>query len=468
MKRATLHRFRQEQAGSGLLGTLMLVTVLSILISSVLAVHLVQYRLIRRQTHRVQARYAAEAGVYLAIDRLQHSPYWRATDTLLALPEGQASRVTVEAFGGYVLIFSEAQYRRSRAAVRARVGEIPPPYFDHAVQLQDGSAGLHLAGTTRITGTIVVGRRGVKTSTFKRERFTGRIQGAVFRVPDLEPPYFDNVMLEQAMEGAEQHLHGTAERSIRAAYLPLARRLPGDNPVLFTTGDLRLGDVDSLLLREPVTVVAGGNLVLEGPIRLQPGTMLIAGKTLRVRQSVAGRGGLFYGREGIEVTAGATVSGQFFSQQHIRIAGNAYVGYPSLLYVAGEEVAPGGGIVVEEGAVVDGTIIYPPMDPEPAGRRGRIRIQSGAYVRGAIFNAHETEFHGTLYGTLLTRSFYFYDAPARYVNWVKDAVIDVEERPVSYRLPLCFSTAPRLDVLNWEIIVEEVEGSDPDLGSGST
>ena len=436
-----------------------MITIVTTLISAIIALYLAQYRFIRRDAHRLQARYTAEAGVYVTMDSLRLNPHWRPRDTVIDLPEGQTSRVAVEAFGGYLYIRSTASYRRSRGTVRALVGEVPPTDFHNAVYLWDTESSMHVAGTTRITGDIVIGRRGLRKSPFKRRRFTGRIDGRVHRVEDLEAPFFDGYFLEQSLEKLERYLGGSPGTSPPAAErLPLAKRLPGENRVHLVSGPLRLTDADSLLLREPLTVVARGNLTLEGPLRFQPGTIFITAQTLTIKGTVTGREGLFWGRESIETSGAASLSGQFFSRKDIHIASKAYLGYPSLLYVTGEAAETGGGILIEEDAVVDGTIVHPPVDPRPAIPRGRIVVEPAAQVRGAIFNAHETEFHGALYGSLLTHQLYFYESPTSYVNWLKDAVVAVDERPIKYVLPLRFSLMPHLAVLSWEVHIEE-----PDL-----
>ena len=450
------HSVLREEEGSGLLAVLVLITVMSLLVGAVLALYTAQYRFIRRDAHRLQARYAAEAGVYITLDSLQDNPLWRASDAPLRLPEGQESRVTVEAFGGCLIVRSEAQYRRSRATVRVLVGEIPPPSFENALQQWDGTSGLHVAGHTHITGTMVVGTRGMKTKTFKRRRFTGRIRGAVFNVPDLAPPYFDKQFLEAALEEAEHYLHAAPDASQRVSDdQPVAKRLPSENPVHVFVGDHTIIPGDSLLFKKPVTVVASGRLALEGLFHFEPGTMFIAGKGLSIKGKVSGRDGLFFGREGVEIADSARFSGQVFSRKYIRLSKGSYLAYPSVLYATGEAEMPEGNIILEDGTILDGTIIYPPMELEPSVRRGRVRVEPQARVRGAIFNAHETEFHGTLYGALLTRQLYFYESPTSYINWIKDAVIDSEARPIEYLLPLGFSASPRLEVLRWDVHLED-------------
>ncbi len=449
-------RMIREESGSGLLATLVMITMVAVLIGAVVALHLAQYRFIRRDAHRLQARYAAEAGVYIAIDSLQRNPFWRPTQAVMNLPEEQASRVTVEPFGGFLFIRSEALYRRSRSTVRAFVGEVPPADFHNAVYLWDTESSMHVAGTTRITGDIVVGPRGLRKSTFKRRRFTGRLDGTVHKISNLKEPFFDGHFLQGAIEDLDRYLSGSPATSPPTEQRrPLAKGLPSENPVHRVSGSLQLTEADSLLLRDPVTIVARGNLTLEGALHFQPGTVFIAGQTLLIKEGVTGREGLFYGRRRVETSGNVLLSGQFFSREYIGVARKAYLDYPSVLYVTGEAAEQGGGILIEDGAVVNGTLVHPPLDAEPAIPQGRVIVEPAAQVRGAVFNAHETEFHGTLYGALLTHQLYFYESPTSYVNWLKDAVIDVDERPIKYLLPLRFALAPRLAVLRWDVYVEE-------------
>ena len=80
--------------------------------------------------------------------------------------------------------------------------------------------------------------------------------------------------------------------------------------------------------------------------------MFIAGQTLSIKEGVTGREGLFYGRRRIETSGNVLLSGQFFSREYIGVARKAYLDYPSVLYVTGEAAEQGGGILIEDGAVV--------------------------------------------------------------------------------------------------------------------
>ena len=456
-ERHHMHWLRDER-GSSLLVTLVLITVATVLAGAVLAAQLAQYRFIRRDAHRLQARYTAEAGVYAALDSLQTNPVARLHGYVFALPDGQASRVTVEGFGGYLFVRAVANYRRSRSTVRALVGEVPPAGFDNAVVLWDTESSLHLAGRTAIDGDIVVGPRGVRESTYRRRRFTGRHDGNVYAIDDLEPPFFEGHHLQQAtlrlddLPGRPGHDAPYPE----GVYEP-ARHLPSENPVYATAGSLHLTAADSTLLATPRTIIAGQDLTIEGPLRYPPGTTFVAGRVLRLRGPFTGREGLFYGRDGIAAGDSVRCAGQFFSRGFIRVARGAYLGYPSVLYVTGEGAEAGAAITVEGSAAVDGTLVYPRLEPPPARPGGRIVVAPAAHLRGAVFNAHETEFHGRLDGSLLTHQLYFYESPTHYVNWLKDAAIDAGARPATYLLPLRFSPRPRLAVGRWDVHVEEPE-----------
>lgn len=457
--RSIVAPLRAEEA-TALPAVLAVVTVLTVLAGTVLAVFAAQYRFIRRDVHRLQARYLAEAAVYVALDSLQRNPLWRTDRVVVALPGEATAEVAVAAFGGYVLVRAVAQRRRSRFTLRAFVGEVPPVAFRNALYVWDTASSLNVAGTTVVRGDVVVGGRGVETSAYKGRSFRGVVDGAVFATPDLAPPFFDVRPYDDALAWLEARLvpgvppDPEAVSHGEAPYVA-ARHLPADNPVLWFDGDARVTAADQPRFERPVTVAAAGRLVVEGPLRFEPGTVFAAAGDLVVEGAVAGRGGLFYGRTGVEVGPGVDCAAQVFSRSRVRVYGDAYLRYPSLLYVAGDAAEQGGAVELADSAVVDGLVLHPPLDPRPAAVRGRVVLQRGTRVRGAVFNALETEVHGIVDGTLLTHRLYFYDAPTSYVNWLLDAAVAVGERPASFAVPLGFSEAPRLAVLAWESHVEE-------------
>ena len=456
MKRAA------DQQGSALLTVLAMIVILSILVGSVLTVHVIQYRFIHRDVHRVQARYCAEAGVYTTIERLQKQPYWRPKNEIVTLAGAGSALVTVESFGGFLLIRSSVQRSKSRYTVRAWVGEIPPNAFRNAIFLWGTESSLNVAGHTQVIGDIIIGERGMTESIFKGQGFDGLVAGEVHATPGLEAPFFDHSLFDQAIDRCETYLLHYAYLSPldgAGEELSSTPSLPSENARIVRTDDLRLSVRDSLLFDEPVTIITGGDLILEGPLHFLPGTIFISGGTLHLQDNVVGEGGLFYGRRRIEVTGSRHCAGQFLSAEHIRISRNAYLRYPSVLYISGSAAVFGGSIEITHHTAVDGTVIHPTLSPQPDMPRARIQIADSAKVRGAVYNGLETEMSGSIYGSLLTHQLYFYDTPTSYINWLKDATINVSRRPINYVCPLQFSPTPRLTVFAWDEHGEEVDES---------
>lgn len=451
-----LQRIGQAQQGSALVMVLAVITLMTILAGLILGVFVMQHRFIHRDVHRQQARYLAEAGVYVALGQLQADPYWRADAVPVVPAEGDTSFVSVASFGGYLWVRATARKRHSRYTIRALVGQVPTAPLRNAVYVWDTASSLNLAGTTRITGDVVVGSRGVRMQDFKGRPFRGAVAGQVLRTPGLAPPYFDPGLVEETLAQCEQRLQ-EGPRPSGAAPGPGSLPLPGDNSVLFFPGDGMVSAADTHLWAMPHTVVAAGHLAVEGPLHFPPGTQFIAGRALRVRGGVRGREGLFYGREGVDVSGGVRAGGAVLSRATIHVADSVRLTYPSVLYVTGEAAGLGGGIRLEGSAVVEGMVLHPGLEPPPLIPQGRVVVGASARVRGGIYNGLETELHGTLEGTLMTFRAYFYESPTSYVNWLKDVTIEVTRRPVTYLLPLRFSVEPLLEVVRWETRLEDAE-----------
>jgi hypothetical protein len=441
MSSRTRPAWRSEE-GSALPAVLIILTVLSALGGTVLMVFLVQHRFIRRDVHRLQARYAAEAAVYHALARLEEDSVWRPDQETVLLPDGLTGTIAVVPWGGYYLITSDVEVHGQRQNLRALAGQLPESAFDYAVVLGDAATNLSVAGTTHILGNILVGRSGVRPSSFRGEAFKGRIEGNVIENEDLSMPSFDPSLFRETLEQIEA-LASTIADSAQGT----DSTWTGEN-IRYHEGDLLLAALDSLG-ETPLTYAVKGNLTLDGTA-FASGSRFIATDTLRVRGKVSGSAGLFYGGDLVLLEGGAQTTGQFLSNREIQVQSGAYLSYPSVLFVSGiyEEGERTGAIRINGTAVVDGTLIYPPAVTPEVLDEGEIVVEKGAYVRGGVYSAHWTELHGTVYGSVLTRQLHFYEDPTDYVNWLKDARIDFHQRPSSYLTPIGFGT-PELEVLAW-------------------
>lgn len=449
------HMARQavrETAGSALATALVLVSVALVLTGVALAAFLVQYKMMRQDAHHAQAQYIAEAGLFSVIDGLQENPGWRPVDSLLALPDETESRVDVTPFGGYLRVRARATFGRSQYTSRALVGQVPTPWFSHALVVWDrAQAGMHLNGQTTLTGDLaIVAPEGRALDTLNAiidgEGFSGTVAGSVGRYDSLDVDFRPDVFTE-TLAWCDQLLAGTPPEH------------PPEQPVYTYPGHARFTAADAELFSVPVTLVAAGRLAVEGPLALQPGTVLIAGDTLHIDGPVTCRHGLFYGRAGVVVTGTARCGGQWLSRGHIGVQDAAYLTYPSMLYLTGEGAAVGGRIALTGQAHVDGMVVHLQTEPDAAQarrfRRGRVVIDPQARLRGAVYNGQETELHGRLHGTLLTNRTYFYYQSARTPgthkeNWLRHATLTRPGLPADFTAPLWFGTHPKLRIVAWD------------------
>ena len=190
-----------EEHGGALPAVLVLIVVLSALVGAVLAVHVAERRLVRRDLARAQARYAAEAGVQRVLFHLALDPAFRADGEPLEVPGVQLPvRAWVRSFGTYAEVRAIAATRPGRAShpggtaepareaewvgVRALAGAEPGPGYAYALVLGDSLSTLTLAGDADITGDVLTGQLGARPGQLQGRGYRGELRGRVLRAAD--------------------------------------------------------------------------------------------------------------------------------------------------------------------------------------------------------------------------------------------------------------------------------------------
>jgi hypothetical protein len=413
--------------GSALALVLAILTVLTATFGAVMAVSLIQYRFVRRDVHRLQARYRAEGCLHEALARLAAEPSWREEGGA-----GEECPRSVRSFGGYLQVAVEARAGPETFGIDALVGFAPGDSLNFAVRLADPFAPLTLAGDTHLRGLVQVGAMGVETQVLDGRPFSGSVDGPIRRMATPALPAFDAAWAWDLRRSFQAMLEEGRGRSA--------------NP------PRRVSAADSL--RESVFVVVSGDLELVGPLVLPSGSRFVVGGSIRVTGAVAGDRALVYAGGSIRIEHEVTVAAQWFAEESIDVAG-AELPYPTLLFVFGRTVDDErrGEIRLRGGAAVDGIALYP---RDPIGHdadRGRLVVEEGAIVRGFAWSAHQAEIAGTVRGGVATRQFYFYASPTAYIDWLRDATIDAPARPGPFHLPLGFADASTPEVVafrSWE------------------
>ncbi|MEZ4702012.1 MAG: hypothetical protein R2834_16890 [Rhodothermales bacterium] len=412
--------------GSAFAWVLALMAILSVLVGTVMAVHVAQRRFVGRDVLRAQARYLAESCLHRALASLAVDPGWRADSLAFDDDAHRGCRLFASLLGGYVQVRVAARAGTARHHIDALVGFRPPDAFRFAILLGDPSSPLQLAGETVVRGDIRVGVPGINLAVFEGRPFSGKVDGETARMAAPVLPSLESGWAEILRDSLRERIASAAR----------GRRLGSLGSEV-----LRFGAADSAGFETPRTLIAAGDIRLSGSLRIASGTRLVAGGSIVVEDEVRGDGLLLYAVKGVRIKDRARLTAQVFAEEDIELSGRATLAYPSLLYLygrlAGRERS--GELRLADRAMLDGIAILPPA---AAGvDRGRIVVKSGATVRGLIWSANQTLIEGAVLGTVATTRFYRYASPTDYVNWLIDARIDVRARPDAFHLPIGFEHA---------------------------
>ena len=435
------------EEGSSLISVLVLIAIVSTLVGVVLSLAVLRDRYVRRDVHRLQARYAAEAGIHRALAELNGN--LQTVSSVIPVPAGSMETVPcsvrVAPFGAFARGTASARVRGEDARLQVLAGMHRPPASENAIVFGEDRSNLTLTGDTRITGPLHVGARGVETSSLRGQRFTGRIEGDVRRDPHVALPQFDDTALRQALRQADRWLQNPPAGSRDAWDAPRAAPLRDGRRVFYIDGGLTLTASDQPLLEEPALVLATGSIAIEGALEIPDGTIVVAGQTLQVGETVTGGHALLIGRQGVQVGGNVDLSAQLVSERQVLIGGSARLSYPSLAYVA----KPTGQLRMSGRARLDGWVLFPNRTDDPGRRESEVVLGPRTRIRGALYNAATTELSSTVQGTVFARRFAFYQSPTHYVNWLRDATIDVTKRPPDFVSPYGFEASTQPQIVRW-------------------
>lgn len=442
-----------NEDGSSLIAVLIIITIISLLIGSVMMGMVIQNRFIQRDIDQLQLRYTAEAGIFhfLADSTLSILPL---ADSLVVhlFDSTEKAIIEVEPFGGFLSVTSRVNSRKDAKSIRTLVGNQPTTVFRNAVVLGDMHSTLNLTGGTNIHGDIAVGPLGVQRRAFKGKRFEGSVKGNVLKSEESVFPEFDKTLIQAEIAYCDSLLTSPPDRAIplkkgKINFSNVDEINPGE--IFIVNGDLEINSSKELILPENIMLIVTGNLVLKGPVVFSSFSRFIAGKNLIITGEFQGRNAIFYAGENLEIEGESSLAGQFIANNEIIIKGDTYLRYPSLLYLKGEvdEGIRSGRLELSGSSVVEGTLLIPGPEEAITEDETRLVVSEGSTVIGSLYNTGQTELHGRVLGSVLTLQFYFYHSPTAYINWLKGATVNVEERPENYVIPIGFTDERKFGLL---------------------
>jgi hypothetical protein len=458
-----LEKRTSGQSGYALPSLLLLVVVLTLLAFAALTHNYLQKQLALRSVFRVKAEYAAQSALAKTIAALrspqEYANRLRESRRDLDLQDGSQSTVEVQRWGCFSLMTATASYRTASAQRVALVAQRPGPSFENALVFANTSHQLVFTGTAAVQGRIITGPSGVSKGTLVGQTgVTPTLPSAVIRTeraPRL--PSFSQSELADEIDTYERLVKGEFSKN------PLSRggvitysakislidgsQIPADVQYVVAEGDALLKGV-FYRRGPPLYVLAKGTLSFQPQAQVDGPVAIIARKEIVLPDSVHVDHAILYSATRIELKASARISAQVFSP-FILLRSGSLASYPSLLVSISRTVEPdaSAGIVIEGGATVEGTILS--LGQKVENENPLVVIQPGASITGAVYSENVMTLDGSVAGTVMTREFYFYVQPTKYLGWLRSARIDRSLRPQGFLLPIGFAESFRLDILEW-------------------
>jgi|GEM_PF-1266599 len=459
--------FFADSKGSALILVLVIVTVVTIMCSIVLAGITLQQKVILKTIHERQALYLAEAGIQKAMWYLSGDGgkglRWRTEDETIELFDDHLASITVQEWGGYLIVQSKVNYKKISKCVRVLLGEYPPEPFKQAVVIGGVNYPLVVTGKNRIMGDVTVGAKGVEKGTIQGRGFEGKtpVEGKIIRTQDPKMPYFDPVLFSTMIQKYRNTMRNPSGYQIVDSDVSLTKELLDSLQCkkLYVCGNVVIPDEDvGGASPSAFTIICTGDMIIEGNALLGPFTELAAGGQLFVKGNVRIKNCIFFAEKGIELTGNCVIAGQFISSGNIVLQDSVRLDYPSVVYCCGsvKDNTIRGLVSLQDRSTVRGAVILCPDTEKLSDKRDetQMKIDQNAKLVGVLYSTHSTELHGTVFGNVSTGAFYLYVSPTTYVNWLQDSMIDRLKLPKSFLMPLHFSKNPNLGILVWEEVID--------------
>ena len=424
-----------NEEGSALSSVLIISVIILTFIGAILAGILLQARFIQKGINKTKAIYAAEKQLF----------------EYLSNPEIQYSHLQAEFQNGFERVQSSASVGNASVTLQALVGETTQLAFQLSTVVLDNRNTLTLTGNTNLKGDYAISNNAITTSSFRGIPFRGILEGAPSE--DTVSVNLDVSKYQQKYEAyealfEEANLNRFQIRNINSIQDELEL-----SDTLYISESIEL-ELDAAGQSEPFTLIVEGNLLLSRSMKLPDFSEIIVSDSLSISGSLSGNFIQIFAGDHLSVNEDVQLSAQVISGGSIEVNDQAYISYPSVLYSQKDAFAGGStsAISLNDQAIVDGTILFP-FEPSLINQEQlKVTVDTLALVRGAIYSRGLTELFGTVYGTVITDQFYFYESPTSYFNWIKDATIDLTQRPPGFVIPIGFSDSVKYEILDWRIL----------------
>ncbi|MGD0590396.1 MAG: polymer-forming cytoskeletal protein [Bacteroidota bacterium] len=452
--------FYDEVHGYALPSILFLITILSVVILSILALQYFQRQNIQTAAAKVKTDYAAQSGISKIFSELKSKSdlplIGQVIERSYDLADGEKASVTIEWWGFYLYVRSIGSFRRTNETRFALVGQTPTERFKNSLVFSNKSHQLVLTGSTHIKGDVMVGPAGVSIGTLSNYP-TPRIipiEGKVIRDPEIDIydfdltkqyDYYDALLGGRIPQDVEQT--GVQYFQAKSLLHISSGIIKPETKYIFVQGD---AIVDSALIRRenPLSIVIDGEVTFGTDVHIDGIVCIASSQSIRIPRTSHIDGSILYSRKEIIVESDAIFTAQIIAPS-ILIETGAKMLYPSALisYIKKDNNEQQKGINIKNGGEVEGTIIAGTEDK--TNNSVFLNIESAAKISGFIISNTPITLDGSVDGCVQTKDFYFYESPTTYLGWLRSARIDREALPKSALMTVGTDSLSQLQVLDW-------------------
>jgi cytoskeletal protein CcmA (bactofilin family) len=425
----------KNENGSALITVVIIITITVIFLSILFLYSVYQRRMVANLGYQTQTYHNAKSAVLLALQKYNSFTPKKYT---FHFQQNDSTSVHIEPYGLFLRATAVSKIKDIQSSRTFLIGQKQDARFKAALILGDVDNPLVVAGNTLIRGDVLVGLAGVKPGVLKGRRFRGEktIIGKMIRKRTSSLPSFNKQLIESQIDRL-QHFYPTALSN--AIYHFPKLKLNNGSMVLSTDILRSLQEQGLKSIIGPGTIFVEGkisisNIYLQGPI-----TVFSENEVL-LDQSFSSKNVLWF-TQSLIISSQSEMSGQFYANRKITINSGVHLSYPSVVGVISESANQ---LTISEKAIVNGSVLLSgENDP-------KLIINENAIINGVIYSDNYTELRGVVNGSVLTQSFYMYEAPTVYINWINNATIDRAYLKEDMALPLGFKIEK-----NYDIIIEE-------------
>ncbi|MCP4580524.1 MAG: hypothetical protein GY839_02820 [candidate division Zixibacteria bacterium] len=425
----------RSKNGSVLLLVMVALLLITTLYSAVVLYGSYHRRLALQDVMDTQAFYMAESGIEAAVAKLnQESNYGLAFSGEVDSLKGY--EVNVRPFGAYLLCESKGKAGTRDKTLRCLIGAVPEDKFDNAINLGGQDYPLTLAGRTTIIGDVLVSPSGVLPGRFKGKRFGGKklVFGEIKKSPNNRLPPFDDSIIEQFQSEIDRIAFSSSREIDKTFILDDANwpEIQKDSLIEFNSGLIISINEKSLNMTGRHFKV-NGNLVINEISRVYGYGIVEVEGEVQIEGNCYLKDLIILVDNDVEIKGDAVYAAQLIAKSKVEITENATLSGNGVVVCLGEIADDERCVYLSGLKPCQGSILcdLENINANKPGHRNIMKtvdISPGSSFSGVIFNTGYSKVSGNISGNLSTGSFYMYDSPTVFINWLVDAAVESGDR----------------------------------------